>query len=324
MFRMHKREALRRVDESAEEGDIVTHTENYQDKRHHNSQTITRSQEPYSCARSSRPNQNGMRKGRTLVSNTNIRQDPVQTHVLHGIEETKNYALHRDSMPKNANDVPRDTKPTEPNQNENVIEVFIRESIRSEIVRAKPAEYKCFDAVVVYDSRDYDYVLQFKSFIESLTKEIPVPDIIRIELFDSEQFAQSKIQVIVDILSRSCIVFFYLSQNSNTPYFNLFCEEATARTFLESHETGTEMLPNSILKPVHSSPKFQRNYKTPPGFLALQSIDWFDRESPFTREKVITVLKEAVVVRKRKEIDANVKRNFKYAHELQKKLDLSS
>ncbi|WAR25083.1 hypothetical protein MAR_010787 [Mya arenaria] len=228
MFRMHKREALRRVDESAEEGDIVTHTENYQDKRHHNSQTITRSQEPYSCARSSRPNQNGMRKGRTLVSNTNIRQDPVQTHVLHGIEETKNYALHRDSMPKNANDVPRDTKPTEPNQNENVIEVFIRESIRSEIVRAKPAEYKCFDAVVVYDSRDYDY--------SKISKKI---------------------------------------QNA-------------------------------------------------PGIFSIAKLDWFDRESPFTREKVITVLKEAVVVRKRKEIDANVKRNFKYAHELQKKLDLSS
>ncbi|XP_052283119.1 uncharacterized protein LOC127879988 isoform X4 [Dreissena polymorpha] len=81
-------------------------------------------------------------------------------------------------------------------------------------------------------------------------------------------------------------------------------------------ETGAAVHPKSecVIKPIHTLPQSARHYKAPPGLASLTSIDWFDRGSKFTRDKIISVLINAKVTREQNEATDKTRREFAFMH----------
>ncbi|KAH3881367.1 hypothetical protein DPMN_005292 [Dreissena polymorpha] len=192
--------------------------------------------------------------------------------------------------------------------------IRIREAVQTAICEMRSAPFMCYDAAIVYDKRDYDTVLMFKNELTRLPETSDIREPIRIELFDSEHFAQSTVKVVEDVISKCGVAFIYLTKHTNTTFINYFCAEAIATTeFPEINSFNDPMgYKRCIIKPVHTSPSSSRTYKTPTGLTSFTSINWYDRKSGFTQEQLVALLKDAIVKRKRKEIEENTRRSFAF------------
>ena len=178
------------------------------------------------------------------------------------------------------------------------------ENLIKQLTEGKVSDIKFFDAAIVYAKYDFEYVVHFKQKLVDIAKT-EFNENLRIELFDSEEFAQSKIMVIEDVLKRCSVVFVYLTSNFTSVELNLFIEEAIGISRLG---LGNEQYSGQnpwVLKPVHTEPRKSRNYKTPVGLLTVNGIDWFDRHSLHTINNVIGVLKTAITQRKQREMEVN-------------------
>ena len=189
---------------------------------------------------------------------------------------------------------------------------FIKDLARS--VKQPEPYVKYFDAAVVYDKHDYEEV---KEFIDEL-KVIAATEVkheLRIELFDSEEFAQSMVMVISDVIERCSVVFVYLTENSNTDLITLFCDEAVGLSRLGLNDPG--VVPGRrgpgrqwMLKPVHTQPLKCRQYPTPVGLLTLTGLDWYDWPSLFVRDRAKSILSSAIANRKSKEATQNISNKY--------------
>ncbi|KAH3835463.1 uncharacterized protein LOC127879988 isoform X1 [Dreissena polymorpha] len=193
---------------------------------------------------------------------------------------------------------------------------FIRSAVEEQFKSLRPDLIKHFDAVIIYDKRDYEHVVRVKYELTEIMRWDGRDSDIRIELFDNEAyFSQSRISIIQDVINKCCLLLFYLTENADNPYFHFLCEEAIAFSKLYT-ETGAAVHPKSecVIKPIHTLPQSARHYKAPPGLASLTSIDWFDRGSKFTRDKIISVLINAKVTREQNEATDKTRREFAFMH----------
>ncbi|XP_052780735.1 uncharacterized protein LOC128217564 isoform X2 [Mya arenaria] len=177
---------------------------------------------------------------------------------------------------------------------------FIRQAVRDAFASGKPDNVTFFDAAIVYDKIDYDRAddmrLEMKRIIQDELQEE-----LHIELFDSENFSQSMVLVVEDVVNRAFVILVYLSRNTDySPNLHLFVEEAVGLTRLAIVPPGSFSDRQYLLKPVHTEPPERRNYKTPVGLVTMNGIDWYDKYSKFTRHKIVEMMKSAIEKRKRR------------------------
>lgn len=191
-------------------------------------------------------------------------------------------------------------------QSEDDMETFIRNLVQKQF--SPPTEIKFFDAAIVYDKRDYEEVIDFRDQLIYLVKSRLKEDL-RIELFDSEEFSQSKIMVVEDVVEKCSVVLVYLSSNFTSPELHLFVEEAIGLSRLGYNNPIQTGQMNSqkqwVLKPVHTKPRKSRDYKTPVGLLTVNGIDWFDRNSEYTMKQILQTMQVAMTQRKQKGAEVN-------------------
>ncbi|KAH3881365.1 uncharacterized protein LOC127880275 [Dreissena polymorpha] len=214
-------------------------------------------------------------------------------------------------------------RPVDTSQNDEYLRSFIKSVVKEQIQGAKPEKRKHFDSVIVYDKRDYEQVMFYKNQMEDIMSQSDVKEPVRIELYDSEQFLQSSVRVIDDVISKSSVIFVLLSVHSDTRQINFFCEEAVARLHIDPSNQSSFGAANAfdsplkcIIKPLQTVPSSRRMYPIPPGLMSITSIDIFDYTSSFTRDKIISTLREAINTRIRQEDRDNTKREFSYMHRL--------
>ncbi|KAL4225828.1 hypothetical protein ACF0H5_013817 [Mactra antiquata] len=189
----------------------------------------------------------------------------------------------------------------EQKKNEDIdMKEFIKQIVRKKY--GKVPELQFFDAAVVYDERDFNEAVKFRDQIMSVLKP-QFGDDLRIELFDSESFAQSKIMVVKDVIDRCSVVLLYLTPNFDSPELNLFVEESIAITRLGYNKPKSGLLDHQskwVLKPVQTEPLHNRRYSVPMGLSSLKGINWYDKSS-YTLHQIETIFKDAINVRKQRE-----------------------
>ncbi|XP_060589605.1 uncharacterized protein LOC132744834 isoform X2 [Ruditapes philippinarum] len=193
--------------------------------------------------------------------------------------------------------------------NDNASSSLDIENFIKQLVKPKVTLINFFDAAIVYDKNDYDNVTEFQQKLVNLAKSELNEDL-RIELFDSEEFSQSKIMVVEDVLKKCSIVFAYLTSNFTSAELILFIEEAIgiSRFGLGTEQGGCQN--PWILKPVHTMPRKLRNYKTPVGLLTVNGIDWFDKHSLHTIKNIIEILRTAITQRKQRSMESSTSINY--------------
>ncbi|XP_053377391.1 uncharacterized protein LOC123529032 isoform X2 [Mercenaria mercenaria] len=194
------------------------------------------------------------------------------------------------------------------------IHEFIKNLVHTQVSKEHIIKY--FDAVIVYDKNDYSNVISFRNQLHSIVKSSLDEDL-KIELFDSEEFAQSKIMVVEDVIDRCSVVLIYLSSNFNSPELHLFIEEAIGLSRLgyndpEFQSGRTTSRRQWVLKPVHTEPRKSRDYKTPLGLLTVNGIDWFDRSSSHTLNQIKGMMQTAIMQRKQREVEGNTSRTYEH------------
>ena len=154
-----------------------------------------------------------------------------------------------------------------------------------------------FDAVVVYADIDIEAVMNFVEIVKSLVlskfQYEPV-----IEYYDQGRFCSSNVSIAEDVLNKASVVFIYLTKHVNNDYFDLFVDEAVSLTRLgmnQSHVMSGRRTTDRqwALRPVHSLPVQQRDYKTPAGLVSIRGIDWFNKDTEHTRQIIISIMREA-------------------------------
>ncbi|XP_052780625.1 uncharacterized protein LOC128217501 [Mya arenaria] len=215
----------------------------------------------------------------------------------------------------------KDNTPSDRNSgvDKDTLRQWIKSTVKNVLQSKKPKQWKSIDGVIVFNQRDYEHVLQFKRFIEDVMRT--EHEHIRIELFESQKFIQSKVRNVEDIISKCCVIFVFLTDNTNTPDINFFCEEAIGRLRLDpcnqseiASAFALDTPSRCLLQPVHTKPKHLRTYSTPPGLFSINAVDWFDITSSFTRDKIIQLMKSAKKLRKRHETEVNTNREFQHIY----------
>ena len=197
------------------------------------------------------------------------------------------------------------------------IENLIQRTARNIVQSHKPERFKCFDAVIFFAREDYDSVLLFKKYLENLLRSEMID--VRIELFESVSFVQSRVRIVDDVIAKCSIIFIFLSRYSNTEYINFVCEEAIGRTQLEEQPFNANFSASAfdntqrcILHPIHTEPPQSRSYRLPAGLYSLKAFNWYERDSKFTQDLLKELLKSAVRNRKRQETRINTMRDFQH------------
>ena len=154
-----------------------------------------------------------------------------------------------------------------------------------------------FDAVVVYDENDMVAVIDFveivKRLVHSRFQYEPA-----IEFYDQGRFCSSNVSIAEDVLNKASVVFIYLTKHVNNEYFDLFVDEAVSLSRLGLNPghvmSGRRSADRQwALRPVHSLPPQQRDYKTPAGLVSIRGIDWFNKDTEHTRQIIISIMQEA-------------------------------
>ncbi|WAR25373.1 hypothetical protein MAR_011077 [Mya arenaria] len=199
---------------------------------------------------------------------------------------------------------------------------LIRQAVKEKFALGKPEDVKFFDAAIVYDKRDYDKAEEMRLEMKQIIRTELQEDL-RIELFDSENFSQSIVMVVEDVVDRAFVILVYLSRNTdNSSNVRLFVEEAVGLTRLNIPPPGSMQINDRqyLLKPVHTEPPGQRYYKTPVGLVTMNGIDWYDKYSKFTQHKLVEIMKSAI--EKRKQRNRKYGSPIKtYAHRIQTTTD---
>ncbi|KAH3818714.1 hypothetical protein DPMN_120437 [Dreissena polymorpha] len=180
----------------------------------------------------------------------------------------------------------------------NDVKDFIKQYVKQEFKSKKSDIKRLCDAVIVYDKNDYEYVVDMRDKIKDIVLKELNEDL-HIELFDDEKFVQSHVQVVQDVLKNASVVLVYLSMNTqNSRGVQFFIDEAVVMKKID-HATFTSE-DEFIVRPVHSQPPNQLNYRTPPGLASVSGIDWFDK-SKYTNDRIVAIMRNAI--RKRKLIE---------------------
>ena len=162
-----------------------------------------------------------------------------------------------------------------------------------------------FDAVVVYAENDIEAVMQFVEIVKDLVKSRFQYDP-TIEYYDQGRFCSSNVSIAEDVLNKASVVFIYLTKHVNNEYFDLFVDEAVSlsRLGINPGHVMPGRRPTDrqwILRPVHSLPMKQRDYKTPAGLVSIRGIDWYNQDSTHTKEMIISIMREARRIREEAE-----------------------
>lgn len=193
------------------------------------------------------------------------------------------------------------------------LESLIKDMVSREFRQSRP-DVKMFDVAIVYHRNDYDDVLNFRSSLSAMARDSLGEDL-KIELYDSEEhFSESKVLVVSEVAKKCSLMFCYLTANFNSRELNFFIEEAIALSKFHA-SSGNKF----SIKAVHTLPSKVRNYSTPSGLVSTNPIDWFDRHSSFTKDKVLALLKDAIKKRKANQAHTSTVSNFKHAFEFGKK-----
>jgi len=172
------------------------------------------------------------------------------------------------------------------------IDALINRIVQQKIQDNK-TEVKRFDAAILYHRHDYDSVIKFMEELISITRHYQGEEL-KIEVYDSEEhFSQSKVLAVGEVAMKCSLLFCYLTNNFRSGELTYFIEEAIAMSRFHSSSSS-----HFTIKAVHTLPKHLRNYSTPPGLMSTNPIDWFDRDSSFTLDKVKALIREAIKKRK--------------------------
>ncbi|XP_053377388.1 uncharacterized protein LOC128547859 [Mercenaria mercenaria] len=195
------------------------------------------------------------------------------------------------------------TKEEEKMKRQDALEDFIRQLVHQQV--SPQARVKFFDAAIVYEKEDYSEALNFREEVIMIVKSA-LNEEVRIELFDSEEFAQSKIIVVEDVLNKCSLVFVYLTINFRSPELKFFIEEAIGMSRLGLHnqdiQAGTSHNERQwVLKPIHTMPPKYRAYRVPTGLLSVNGIEWYNKDSAHTRQQICAVMHTAIHTRKERE-----------------------
>lgn len=191
------------------------------------------------------------------------------------------------------------------------IEGLIKNLVYKEFQNSKPVVKK-FDVAVLYHRKDYEEVQIFKNELRHIVKTNLGDDLL-IELYDNEEsFSQSKVKVVKELSKKCSLVLCYLTKHFNSRELEFITEEAIATS--NFHGSSDK---NLAIKVVHTLPKELRNYELPSGFMSTHCIDWFDRYSSFTNDKIIKVCKEAIKKRKQNLQNEKTLSDFRHAYRFQ-------
>jgi len=196
------------------------------------------------------------------------------------------------------------------------VKQFIEATVRQEMAANKPYPDKHFEVVIVYNEQDYEEVKRYREEILDIAEREKNLKDVKIALYDDATcFQQSKVKVVDELLRKSYCLMFYMTANSNTPYFNYIFEEAFARVTFDKNPTDESPVSiSNALVVVHSLPRKERNYSVPVGMTSINSIDWFDKKSAYTRDKVKAILTNGKHIKSRQERDTT-RREFSFAYQ---------
>ncbi|KAK3593029.1 hypothetical protein CHS0354_005393 [Potamilus streckersoni] len=182
-----------------------------------------------------------------------------------------------------------------------------------------------YDAVIVYDQNDFTEVQLFKEELTYMMTTEGFPGL-RLVLFDSTVFPASHIMSIEDIVRRSILVLVYLTPQFNPKRLELFCNEILGLTRLGYNEPDVlagrmENTQKWAFRPVHTQHEKARYYKTPIGLTTVIGMNWYDRYSPNTRQKIISLMAQALHDRTQRENNAHLTGRYRELYMQHRKSD---
>ncbi|KAJ8302002.1 hypothetical protein KUTeg_020989 [Tegillarca granosa] len=187
------------------------------------------------------------------------------------------------------------------------------------------SENELVDVAIVYSKYDYEDMLNFIDWLQSLLNLEGIYDCIIVPFDDDEYFCQDKIQNVEDVVSKATHAFMFLTQNFvRDVSLSFFNSEAIAQTRLAQDSEASRFASIFLMKnkyavrPVHTEKTSSRRYRTPSGLHSLMSIDYYDKHTKHTCMKTTQLLKNAIAKRKNIENQLKFQQRKKEIHEVQR------